>query len=262
MRAKTEVIIGYGLPASGKTTFLQSLYSNSMYLDIDLLAQNAQKERQSLHDYLNNHVSINRSIEIIVDGLFTTNKDLIEIINIIKSLSKNELNFTIYYWNEDRQSCIWNDTNRRKESSVESIKNLKYETPNANLIKEKTEQKINLIAKNVIRKSDFEIDLNKIGYKVSDEKFLYSDSWSIGGIVCNCWGDSYTVSEEEPVKFIQLDKLLEEKKPQLTFLQYKTIFEETVSTDVYSEGDYYGGSINYMRYKCNLEKLYKCLKEM
>lgn len=264
----TKFIIGYGLPGSGKTTFLKSLKKDTYearYVDVDALSRRARMNKKSVNAYLDEELMCYREKCItFVDGLFTTNEDLIELIKIIKNENEKyekTLSITVYYWNEDRDSCIWNDEYRRDENSIASIKSLPYEKPDKKLLLEKTGLEVELISKTIVRKEGYVHDANGLGFYLSG-KYLISDNWSVGGTVCDCWGGCHAAYASDPVNFTELDKFLEAKKPDLTFLQYKRIWNECVSTDDYQEGDYYGGCVTYMYYKCDMEKLYKILESL
>lgn len=262
------IFIGYGLPGSGKTTYLGNRSKNtyrSSYVDVDEYTKMALKNGRSIDEYLEGTFVTRYDTTFFIDGLFTTNADLIKMINFIKKDNakyKSEYKITVVYWNEDRDSCIWNDEYRRNESSAETIKNLPYEVPDKELILKGTDEKVTLMPMTVIRKSECEHDVNKHGIQLLNNRYLISSSWCIGGTICDCWGGTHNVSGEDPIDFVELDKFLEIKRPNLTFLQYKKIFRECVETDSRSEGDYYGGSITYMYYKCDMEKLYKILEEL
>lgn len=257
-----KIIIGYGLPGSGKTTLLCKLkgrMQESTFVDVDLyrnlkkeLVDEAIKEALSRNCYFKT---------IFIDGLFTTNKDLEKIINLVKEAVKEELNITVQYFNEDRDACLWNDKNRRKEDCITTIKTLKYEKPDQKYIFETTGYNVKMVLNTVKRKEKYHHDLDEIGYDAYDG-CLRSDSWSKGGTNCDCWGNTYVVEEESPVEFKEFDKLLEIVKPDISFLQYKKLFSNCVYTDYYYDSDYYGGSVTYEFYKCDLKHLYEELEKL
>ena len=59
----------------------------------------------------------------------------------------------------------------------------------------------------------------------------------------------------------ELDNFLEKVAPNITFLQYKNITNGCVSTEEFSDGDYYGGTTYHLRYMLDVRKLYECLIE-
>ena len=62
-------------------------------------------------------------------------------------------------------------------------------------------------------------------------------------------------------KFEELDNLLEEIAPNVTFLHYKKIRSQCVKTEESYERDYYGGGCSYLNWVCDLEKLYDLLEQ-
>lgn len=260
-----KIIIGYGLPGSGKTTLLCNIknrMNESTFIDVDAYTRTAIRKKTSVEDVLKDALSTSRFFKtIFIDGLFTTNKDLEKIINLAQEVFKENLNISIQYFNEDRDACLWNDKNRRKEDCITTIKTLKYEKPDKKYILEATGCDVKLVLNTVKRKEKYKHDLDEVGYEAYDG-YLKSDSWSKGGMHCDCWGNTYEVYEEDPVEFKEFDALLAYLKPDLTFLQYKKLFSSCVYTDYYYDSDYYGGSVTYEFYKCNLKDLYEELEKL
>jgi hypothetical protein len=60
----------------------------------------------------------------------------------------------------------------------------------------------------------------------------------------------------------ELDTLLEKVAPNISFLQYKKITNECISTKDFSEGDYYGGCVYYSQYVLDVKSLFDILKEI
>ena len=97
---------------------------------------------------------------------------------------------------------------------------------------------------------------------VSDDKKLRSSRWCTGGAYGSCWSNSLSpVSADEPLEFEELDNLLEEIAPNVTFLHYKKIRSQCVKTEESYERDYYGGGCSYLNWVCDLEKLYDLLEQ-
>lgn len=89
--------------------------------------------------------------------------------------------------------------------------------------------------------------------------------WETGGVRGgNCWGgehETYYSDEKEP-DFEDLEKILEWRCPNLTFLQYKRICKKVIKQDQYTVNDYYGNHTDYSENYVYLEDLYNTLKEM
>ena len=94
-------------------------------------------------------------------------------------------------------------------------------------------------------------------------KSITSDRWCLGGTSGSCWDDQKRpVSASAERDFVELDEVLEKILPGLTFMQYKKIYRECVTRHEYNEGDYYGGSIGYAEWHCNVEDLFNYLVEL
>lgn len=275
-----KLVIGMGLPASGKTTFLKEYEKNIKskykygnrnpsirYHDFD-----KKKEfRKSLGDY----------DIVIIDGLFLINDDVIRLISEISSATNYVPDkIEIHYWKPNIEYCLWNDKGRRDKDSTTTIKNALLAEPDAEYIVRKFNEieSENQKGYSDIYKQTFEIDIKIVKHDIvkkpmermfidkyniyEEDGFLKSNSWCTGGSWGDCWGNSGSVSSSDPEEFYQLDNLLSEICPTISFLQYKKIHSNCVETDSYSDGDYYGGRTWYNFYKCDISKLYEQLNEM
>ena len=280
-----NIEITHGLPGSGKTTYLKNRKEeltpkfrpkNSTYIDCDMLmrkAKNDDRSNLSIEDKFKkflvteieyfNDLTFNdkKDYYLLIDILSTTNNDLITLINILKETISKPFNITIDWWKEDRDSYIWNDENRRNENSINSIKSLPFEKPNKELIFNETNIKVELNSHEVQRKSN-EMHLAHKYKLCGDKGIIESDSWSLGGTYGNCWGESYRVYASEPCNFDAFDNVIEKLNPNTSFLQYKKIRDKCVKTEDWSEGDYYGGCVNYCKYVCDIIELIKLMQEM
>jgi hypothetical protein len=92
-------------------------------------------------------------------------------------------------------------------------------------------------------------------------KGVLTTKWCIGGLAGgSCWGTGDAVyrsrsGEPEP-EFKELDKLLMELRPQISYLQYKALTSKLVQTGDYRENDYYGNYTDYATKKVDLGGLY------
>ena len=117
---------------------------------------------------------------------------------------------------------------------------------------------------------DLDISIKEIGAQYLRGKKIKTGvdtigvSWETGGYRGgSCYGDKaerYTVNEREP-EFEDLDKILECFAPQVTFLQYKRLYQELVKEGNDCEADYYGNSTDYHTKSVNLKDLYGYLQE-
>lgn len=263
----------WGLPGSGKTHYCKDMKTTGRYRSANNI--NYNKTGQicvDLDSYKSkNHVpkeyyklclQVIRDLglyfdHIVIDGLFTEN-------NIVKKLFTDLLvwypkaEFHITIWNEDRETCLINDQGRREESSEASIKALPYETPDKDLKNNFNITKVNNMT--VTKKEEWQIWAKKTF--CTDGQYYESSTWCTGGSSGNCWNDNmYRVESSPQPEFDELDAVLEEKIPGLTFLQYKSILREAVEIETKDIPDYYGGCVGYAYYICDLRKLYEFLKD-
>lgn len=95
-----------------------------------------------------------------------------------------------------------------------------------------------------------------------DKKDQIGVSWSLGGTHGNCYDSELSsVSGDVEPDLTDLDLILEYYCPNISFLQYKTMYSKLLHRGTDSSGDYYGGSITYGYKYINLEELFEWLKE-
>ena len=269
---KVEVILCVGLPGSGKTYFLGNNYPNNKTFDEDyeyisgedkidvakIIKNRVRSNFQHLRIY-------NKLWPIVIDCLITTNSELNKVIDNIFESSIREgvsdrIHFVIHFWKENRELCLYNDKGRRREKSSEiSIRNLPLEYPIVNNLNIDYE----IIEHDVIAAPSLNIYFNKYKDSHKNDFVLTSDSWSAGGSWGNCWGGSGTISPDPvPQSFKEFDDMLEKLCPDISFMIYKKLYNETVTIEERSEHDYYGGTEYRHNYKCDLEKLHKLMVEL
>lgn len=272
-----KYIIISGLPGSGKTSLAEKL-SYDKYKSFAIGTQvihtdNYNKDKyDDIFEYikkeisLQSHYSYYKPSKTIIEGLFTTNEHIIDVINkSIKNTTTKIEEIKIIQFEENREQCIINDKNRREKNSEIDIKNLPYEKFDIELIKSKTEiTNISLETAEVVTKNEIFIaaENEDITIRYEDSPYIYSDRWVVGGEWYNCWGDGGGVNSETPANFTNLDNLLNAMCPNLSFLQYKKIWNQCVEIQEDSESGYYGSYEDYNQYKCNLNELYNIMCEM
>lgn len=248
-----SITILWGLPASGKSTYANQFIPKhwSDRQKIHVVRADAFRKPRSLIDLIVGECDA--APTVIVDSLVTTNEQADNLMSAIQK--KHDCTFKIVYWNENRDACLWNDRGRREVKSEISIKNMPLEKPSNELIK-----KFNatLTVMEVERKPNWMVWANENGIY---EKNLKSMRWSLGGNAGNCWNDNmYTISADpQPASFTEFDQLLEKICPQIGFMTYKRISAECTKIETHGESDYYGGSVQYAHFECDMELLYQKL---
>lgn len=233
----------WGLPGSGKTYYAEGK-KNCVIIDLDKLIK-----KQNFLEILIKRVKKSKK-DVVIDGLITTNEFAEKILKEIKNCK-----IKIIFWEEDRESCLFNDKGRRKLNSETSIKNLPLEVPENGLLKRYSAK---LVKMRVVRKPEHIVWLQEKG--VSE---LKSERWCLGGTYGSCYGHSGVIEpSDQLISFREFDDFLLGICPDLSFLKYKKLYNETVSVETEWEGDYYGGNVSYARYVCDLSKLYYLLKEL
>lgn len=161
---------------------------------------------------------------LILDGLFLTNEDIINVIKKITVYDKfYTTNITVVYWNENRVVCKYNDLKRRTSNSTITIEKGKFEKPDVEFIKEQTGKEVSVIKKEVVKKPDYIKIVDDLQSKVVGD-YLYSNEWILSGETKNYDGEwNNNISAEEPDSFDTLYDFLEQYKPELTALQLRYI---------------------------------------
>ena len=288
--------IPMGLPGSGKSYYGKTVLQNDndldlygleyFYIDLDKHKDHYKDIEVAVEGELyksgaikTGRWSMPNDQHIYIDGLILTKEELEKVIlTCIKFVEKHskysyDLHFVIHLWKEDREICINNDrirvnTGEREASSETSIRNLKFD----NITKKDVEQilfdakkhHVNVQIKNhdVYELTEYSLMMNKYGsYKNKD--VMVSDSWSKGGTWGSCWSDDLsTITPDSTPEFKEFDDMLSEICPNITFLQYKKLYNECVKEVEYDDNDYYGGTEYRAYWSCDLKKLHKMLLEM
>lgn len=272
-----KILITMGLPASGKTTFAKEYsatntkkgYRNNSYLVQHLCVDEdkyGNKRKNTIEAVISQTIN-DGADEVIIDGLFLNKNDIDKVLSIINHCISDDYDCEIHYWIPNKDKCLHNDIGRRNQNSSITIKNSIMEEPTENdleNLKNKYEliKSIKLIKHEIITKPSWKVFSDENSIRVEDDHYLYSASWSLGGNRRDCWGGDWSISgDSQPDDFSSLDELLEKICQNISFLQYKNIKSQCVSVDEYSEHDYYGGCVEYARYRCDLEQLYNILQE-
>lgn len=291
-----EIHILMGLPGSGKSTFAKDFKNKKhrcQIIDFDEMMAVSAGRNPSKHIKAQLKGKISFGAEnLILDGLFLSSDAIVETVctTMWSLVEKNNnsylfqmkkakdssvqlhVSIIIHRWDEDRETCLKNDGGRRSKDSAITILNAVYEMPDLELIKDKISGYASDIGCKIIGieqvnhkvelKEDWKRYYNSYGIHVDDDGNLRSEEWSKGGTCGSCWDSNLShVSGEKTPNFDELDEFLERISPNITFLQYKKIWKECVWEETETKGDYYGGSITYAWWVCNLEGMHTLLEE-
>lgn len=253
----------WGLPGSGKSTYANEKYPNPKRSNRNIF----RLDNKKLSDKSIAQECFHRfqyTDEVILDGLITTNEIADSIFSAIEKIRKDtfyasDIKYEIVFWKKDIESCLYNDNRRRSKDSKITIENLPFENPGSILIEEFN---VEVTEKEVVKKPAYFKWADEFTLDRQDGILLKSYSWCVGGTIRNCYGGCSNITADEEKDFDEFDSMLTKICPNITFLQYKKLYNEVVSTDESYESDYYGGCVTYRYHVCNLEKVYNKLKEM
>lgn len=282
---KRRITLLWGLPASGKTTYAKELQeeaedknswspyhrrskSNIHIVDIDLIGRGKKEKapdeiRKKIVSEIKHH-EYNQVIHYILDGLITTNDKAVELFKYLQEhlkfdMADDHYELAVVWWTKDVKTCIHNDQGRRHLDSKNTIEHLPFEEPDRKRLYPFIENRIE--RQEVFRKPDSKVWVEVNG--LPSNMKMESSSWSLGGTSCGYdGGTSIHHADPQPTNFVEFDDLLEKTCPNITFLQYKKLYNHSVSIIEYGDSDYYGGYTKYAKYECDLTKLYDLLKEM
>lgn len=269
-----------GLPGSGKTTWANKYkkshesYNNQVFIEScdEYLIRRYNNMRDvikgimpSMVTYIN---SYNKSFrELVFDGLFCTSNDVefvirefTEVFNKERNSWNNEIHvkFVIHRWTPNVEDCLWNDEGRREQSSALTIKNLKMDEINIKMLKEKYDSEyltLHLEPHTIVRATA----RDKFIFKHGD--IIKSENWTTGGHWGDCWGNEGDVSPEAVKSFIELDEILEEYWPDISYLKYKLLSGKYVHLAEKTDHGYYGSVEYYSYWYINSGDLYDFLHE-
>ncbi len=257
-----------GLPGSGKTSYAKELVENSYnykrIVDLDYIFKFSKTKEEREKKIISN---IKREIrshpsELILDSLILTKEDVKYFYDLIHKIT-NITKVIIDIWNPDKEQCIINDLARGRETlSKETILNINFIPPTQKEFIELFDKKVFLsyFIHEVYRTPKYEEFFTGQGIKMN-KKYMESDYWSLGGTGHNWNGESYKIDPEpQPINFKEFDDLLFKLCPDISFLLYKKLYNETVDIYEYNNNDYYSDTMS-AKYRCNLEKLYELLEK-
>ena len=258
-----NIIVLMGLPGSGKTFFVEnnifkdcSNYEKYSHIDIDTIKEYNSHLKTLKDIIILNSYKINKYPNVIFDGLFLNTNNVIELIDILKSKDIQISSIEIHYWNPDVETCLYNDSGRRNQSSETIIRNAKIEKPDIAYIKEYSGVKTNLIDHEVIKKPSWKYIADNEGIKYSNNGCIESEHRSLGGYYNDCWGNSYYYGPSYNNIEDFLRKFVGAVYPNYSEEEYKDILRSVALLEKDETfPDYYGSSESYEYYICSLEEL-------
>lgn len=281
-----KIIMLIGLPGSGKTYWVNEYKKNNRcnVINFDNYLDENGKYEDIRSIFKKNIFYESYYNTIVLDGLFLTNEQRHKVLeNVISHYYYCEHRIEIDYevWNNDIESCLYNDQFRHRMKSAEiTIKNSVYEPVDKNATVEFLKLSEQIKSNDNLRYSE-PIDLNIIvnEHKVckynkidifkseygnnEDNTIMCSESWSGGGVYGNCWNhDMCNIDSESPIDFVEFDKLILNIYPNILFSEYKNIRNKCVSIQSHTEYGYYGSSETRICWRCDLIKLYEELNKL
>lgn len=276
-----KVVIAYGLPGSGKTYYGRQLEETheGIHLELDRPSESGGPARIS--EALTPEIFSTAVFRgcLYVDSLVTTNRSLLAAVRetwealLGNGFSENEtLIFEILAFQGTRGQCIRNVGRRNDGRNVDvSAGGMPYEAIDArrleNAVQKLGRGKSCRITERKVWADDtwdnhFQPLLDRSGRHTDGKSLIYSEDWSLGGTWGDCWGNSGKIdADDEPKDFKEFDSLLEDVCPGITFLQYKSIFENCVDKEQWDVSDYYGGYERRCRFRADISRLYTELKK-
>jgi hypothetical protein len=283
-KKQVKVTLLYGLPGCGKSHYAQERrkgwgFDKAVPVDVDetgLHTKNADdlpsKVADQVYSAAAHSPTFGQSNHVIIDGLFTTNEAAYRVLAAVKARCEAyyDVVLEIIWWSPDREACLHNDKGRRDTNSEITIKTMHFEPPKAEVFHDLGLPAKRIIRRKVTRKPIHKAWLGEIAGAISKEfpttedgDKLESSTWSLGGSSGGYNSEPTPVEPDaQPVSFTAMDELLEKIAPNITFLQYKRIERESVKIETSRHGDYYGGSVTYAKFVCDLKRLYELLAEM
>lgn len=258
-----KMMITVGLPGSGKTTWTDEYQAKSrrgvQVYHFDNVTRSKTEDSVTKFDSILWETVIWGDGPVIVDGLFVNNKEYDNLImHFLRMADIDEIE--LHYWKPDIDKCLWNDMGRRTQSSAVTIRTLKVEEPDIDMLSKKYNVKMKIVYHDIVRKSEFQQIADECNTSLYEDRYICSDTWCLGGTYTNYGGDVYPIHSEEPKEFTELDDFLENKVPDLKATEYRRIKKECVEIKEDNDDDYYS-KVKVACWVCDVPKMLEILDE-
>lgn len=120
-----------------------------------------------------------------------------------------------------------------------------------------------------ITESDFRYSYKKKNSMDEADFFFYNEEYTGGITGGSCWDSSDSVhshytNESGAIDAIKgfdeiFDNILTETCPNITFIQYKNIYNDVIKTATRTEYEYYGNTSDYLCVYCEVHQMYEAL---
>lgn len=238
-------------PASGKTFYAETKeLKESMTVSINL-------DRGNLSDrsICNKIKKLSRFSTFILDGLFLSNDEVEQLVDSLKAAFP-VAQIKIIYWEPNVEQCVKNDNWRvanglRNKSAEATIRHCELDDPR----KSKKLKKL-VETRQVWTPKEAQL----WAFSISHDGILRSSSWCLGGQGRNYNRDTFGITGESPREFEELDNLLLDLYPNISFLEYKQVLKLTEVVE-FDSNDYYSQTTS-ARWEISLVELYNKVKEL
>jgi hypothetical protein len=248
----TNVHITVGLPGSGKTHFVKQ-QRHGYIIDCDKNQHENRKQNNKIRnllliEYINDklHQYYGRLDTVYIDGgLFLSNEIIISVLNLFSQCENQKRQFYIHIWNDDRESCLWNDKYRREIDSSITIKHTKV---NIDISEIKSLFKNVEIIYHIVEKVP--------EYIIFARKFFGVNETIFKSPICYI-----KYYNNLPLEFDKFDEIIDIICPNITVMMYKKMRRICSETILNDNSDYYGNTDYSINHQCDIEKLYNFLIE-
>lgn len=170
-----------------------------------------------------------------------------------KVIKVNEV--VIHVWNPDADACIFNCEGVLSESECNELKCQVLIIQDLDKIKELFGCEVSIERHKTEKKPDWKrfCSIHKI--KLVEDRYMYSDSWCLGGCAFSDSGEAEAVSPDDPpAEFDEFEDLINKLCPSITLKNYRKLHSCCGVRTSMSE---YEDEIYHSQYICDMEQFYQ-----